>query len=179
MWLAHLWAKRLDGLKVRRRHFLWGGMKCAFLVQWKNGKMERWRDWRMTDVWVEVWSLSRMLSVPEGVVSPQTTAGFTQREREIRPSPLNIYDLGPHRFLATFFAVFRGGLALGDPHTLTDSRTSMHECSQIHSDIHTCIHCLWGGWGRGKKGNKSWRSLEWKVVNVAKSKRSTLAKEKI
>lgn len=29
------------------------------------------------------------------------------REKEIRPSPLNIYDLGPHRFLATFFAVFR------------------------------------------------------------------------
>lgn len=105
----------------------------------------------MTDVRAEVWSLSRMLSVPEGVVSPQTTAGFTQRkdmqqregEKEIRPSPLNIYDLGPHRFLATFFAVFRGvgGLVLCDPHTLTGSQTSIHECSQIHSDIHTCIYC--------------------------------------
>lgn len=70
----------------------------------------------MTDVRAEVWSLSRMLSVPEGVVSLQWTAGFTQRkdmqhrkrEREIRPSPLNIYDLGPHRFLATFFAVLVG-----------------------------------------------------------------------
>lgn len=34
----------------------------------------------MTDVQAEVWSLSRMLSVPEGVVSLQTTAGFTQRK---------------------------------------------------------------------------------------------------
>lgn len=75
-------------------------------------------------------------------VSSDDSWFHSEREREIRPSPLNIYDLGPHRFLATFFAVFRGGLALGDPHTLTDSRTSMHECSQIHSDIHTCIHCL-------------------------------------
>lgn len=31
---------------------------------WKEGKMERLKDVR-----AEVWSLSRMLSVPEGVVS--------------------------------------------------------------------------------------------------------------
>lgn len=74
----------------------------------------------MTDVRAEVWSLSRMLSDPEGAASLQTTAGFTQkrkknrhtverREKEIRPSPLNIYDLGPHRFLATFLLRFSGG----------------------------------------------------------------------
>lgn len=32
-----------------------------------------------------------------------------RREKEIRPSPLNIYDLGPHRFLATFLLRFSGG----------------------------------------------------------------------
>lgn len=34
----------------------------------------------MTNVDVEVWSLSRMWSVPEGALSLQTTAGFTQRK---------------------------------------------------------------------------------------------------
>lgn len=29
------------------------------------------------------------------------------RERKIRPSPLNIYDLALHTFLATFLGVFR------------------------------------------------------------------------
>lgn len=32
-----------------------------------------------------------------------------RREKEIRPSPLNIYDLGPHRFLATFLLQFSRG----------------------------------------------------------------------
>ncbi len=85
----------------------------------------------MTDARVEVWSLSRMLSAPEGAVCLQTTAGFTQRkdmqqrgrEKEIRPSPLNIYDLGPHRFLATFFAVFLG---VGGWHWVTHTHSKAH-----------------------------------------------------
>ena len=43
------------------------------------------------------------------------------------------------------FCGFQWGLELGDPHTLTDSQTSIHECSQIHSEIHTCTRCLQGG----------------------------------
>lgn len=107
----------------------------------------------MTNVRAEVWSSSRMLSASEGVVSPQTTAGFTQRddmqqterenEKEIRPSPLNIYALGPHRFLATFFALFRGGwgvggLVLGDPHTFAlQACMSGHRYVQIFTQAFT------------------------------------------
>lgn len=35
------------------------------------------------------------------------------RSPEIRPSPLNIYALGPHRFLATFFCGFPRGCGVG------------------------------------------------------------------
>lgn len=93
--------------------------------------------------------MSRTLSVPEGVVRLQTTAGFTQRkdvqqrererkgenEKEIRPSPLNIYALGPHRFLTTFFAVFRrvgGG----------DSDTHTQACMFIDTFSYSHIHLL-------------------------------------
>lgn len=80
-----------------------------------------------------------------------------ERERD-QTSPLNIYDLCPQRFLATFFAVFRG-VSGGDPHTLTDPQTSMFECytfAYIHS---VC---------RESDEKRRYISLEWKVVNVAK-----------
>lgn len=76
--------------------------------------MKRLKDDRCASRGVVI--VTHVVSSRGSVVSLQTTAGFTQEEKkkrhaaekEIRPSPLNIYDLGPHRFLATFFAVFRG-----------------------------------------------------------------------
>lgn len=61
------------------------------------------------------------------LVSLREKTHSREREKEIRPPPLNIYDLGLQRFLATFFCGFQGGLVLGDPHTLTAPQTSIYE----------------------------------------------------
>ena len=98
-----------------------GEVKRAFFflsVQRKTGKMERRRDWRMTDVGSGgVVIVTHVVSSRGSGVSSDDSWFHSERkrhaaerggrEKEIRPSPLNIYDLGPHRFLATFFAVFR------------------------------------------------------------------------
>lgn len=131
--------------------------------------MERWRDWRMTDVRAGVWSLSRMLSVPEGVVSLQTTAGFTQkktccgeRDQTFTTEYLWSWSAQISRHIFLRFSEGGGGggggFVRGDPHTLTGERTPLF----THTHVLLC----------GEKRNKSQGSLEWKVVNVVKSERS-------
>ena len=86
-----------------------------FPFKWKNGKMERLKDDRCASGGVVIVTHvvssrgSGVSSVDSWFHSEKRHAPEKERKREIRPSPLNIYDLGPHRFLATFFAVFSGG----------------------------------------------------------------------
>lgn len=64
--------------------------------------------------------------------------------------------------------------------TRTLLHTSVHECSQTHSDISTCLHCLHGERGKKRKdiikGNMS--LLEWRAVNVVKTKKKKLHSKK-
>lgn len=78
----------------------------------KDGRMERLKDGRCASGGVVI--VTHVVSSRGSGVSSDDSwfhsekRHAAEREKEIRPSPLNIYDLGPHRFLATFFAVFRG-----------------------------------------------------------------------
>lgn len=116
MWLAHLQPRKVERFESEKTMFP--------LERWRqNGKTESWKyeeteGWQMCEqrcghchaccqIQRERRLFRRQLvSLRKGKKNRHTAE---RREKEIRPSPLNIYDLGPHRFLATFLLRFSGG----------------------------------------------------------------------
>lgn len=97
------------------------------------------------------------------------------RSREIRPSPLNIYALGPRWFLATFFSRFSWGRGASGGRASTwwpmhtYMCTSVRERSQTHSDIHTRWIC--GEW-ENKEGK--WVFIKMESRECGEMQRGTL-----